>query len=151
MNMSRNKKTRKAYRPRAVHVPMMAETHERLALTLHMAVETLISRPSSTAYNEMTKKIASLTDAVGNMRNTSDLSGHRDATANALRTAVMVLDSVWKRWERTGAVAVTEIEAISLRNACGVLDNAIKEIPKNVFDACVLQVNQDAFYRQQGV
>lgn len=139
----------KAYRPRAMHMPMMAETHYALSFQLHAAVETLIHKPSAGAYNEMTKKIATMTDAVGHMRNSNDLSNDRDATANALRTAVMVLDDVRKRWERIEVVAVTNIEATSLRNACGILDATLKKIPKNVYDGCVMQVARDAHYRQK--
>jgi hypothetical protein len=147
--MTTKKKRCKAYKPKPINRPMMAETHHSLALKLHTAVETLINRPSASAYNEMTKHVAILTDAVGHMRNSNDLSKDRDATANALRTAVLVLDQIWNRWTKTAKVIVMPLDAVSLRNAVGVLDGAIKEIPKNIFDGCVLQVNRDAFYQQQ--
>jgi prepilin-type N-terminal cleavage/methylation domain-containing protein len=142
--MGRNSKPRKAYKPKAAHLPMMRETHDRLALKLHLTVEALITQPSPLAYNELTKKLATLTDAISHMRGGRHLVDDHDAAANALRTSVIVLGAIFDRWEKTKNLAVTAMEALSLRSAAGVLDDAIRRIPKNVFDSSTVIVRARA-------
>ena len=117
--MAQSKKPRKGYKPKAIHLPMMAESRDRMAMKLHLNVETLITSPSSDAFNELCKKIASLTDALSHLRG-RPIIDVRDAAANAIRTAVSTLSQIQERSERTETLGVTDLEALSLRNASGV-------------------------------
>jgi hypothetical protein len=137
--MASNKKPRKPYKQKPIHLPMMAESRDRMAMRLHLNVETLISSPSSEAFNELCKKVASLTDALSHLRG-KPIVDDTDAAANAIRTMVMTLAQVQQRSERTKALGVTDLEAVSLRNASGVLDVEMGRIPKNVLDASILIV-----------
>ena len=137
--MAQSKKPRKGYKPKAIHLPMMAESRDRMAMKLHLNIETLITSPSSDAFNELCKKIASLTDALSHMRG-RPIVDDRDAAANAIRTAVATLSQIQERSERTDTLAVTDLEALSLRNASGVLDVELARIPKNVMDASIIIV-----------
>lgn len=110
-------------------------------MRLHLNVEALISSPSSDAFNELCKKVASLTDALSHLRGRA-IANDKDAAANAIRTAVMTLNAIHERAERTGTLAVTEMEGLSLRNASGAMDIELGKIPKNVLDASIILVRQ---------
>ncbi len=137
--MASNKKPRKPYKQKPIHLPMMAESRDRMAMRLHLNIETLISSPSSEAFNELCKKVASLTDALSHLRG-RPIVDDKDAAANAIRTMVMTLAQIQERSERTGGLGVTDLEAVSLRNASGVMDVEMGRIPKNVLDASILIV-----------
>ena len=66
--MASNKKPRKRYKEKPIHLPMMPESRDRMAMRLHLNVEALIASPSSEASNELCKKVASLTDALSHLR-----------------------------------------------------------------------------------
>ena len=134
--MAQSKKPRKTYKPKAIHMPMMAESRDRMAMRLHLNVETLIASPSSEAFNELCKKVASLTDALSHLRG-RPIANDRDAAANAIRTAVATLTQIQERAERTETLGVTDTEALSLRNASGVMDLELGRIPKNIIDASI--------------
>lgn len=138
--MGKSAKPRKKYKERAVHVPMMVETQEREATSLHMLVAAMIAAPTPDLYNAITRKMATYSDAMSHMRGGRSLSGDRDAAANALRSALLTLGAVFDRWDRTKAVAVTESEASSLKSASIILDQAIWRIPANVLKAAELTV-----------
>ena len=135
--MAQSKKPRKRYKEKPVHLPMMAESRDRMAMKLHLNVEALIASPSSDAFNELCKKVSALTDALSHLRG-RPIFQDKDAAANAIRTCVATLTQIHERAERTDTLAVTEVEALSLRNASGALDVALAKIPKNVLDASIL-------------
>ena len=134
--MAKSKAPRKKYREKPIHLPMMPESRDRMAMRLHLNVEALIASPSSEAFNELCKKVASLTDALSHLRG-RPIFNDRDAAANAIRTAVATLTQIQERAERTEVLAVTETEALSLRNASGAMDIELGRIPKNVLDASI--------------
>ena len=139
--MASNKKPHKQYKEKSVHLPMMAASRDQLAMKLHLNVEALIASPTSDAFNELCKKVASITDALSHLRNRS-IVDDKDAAANAIRTAVMTLNQIQERTSRTGTLAVTDTEAISLRNASGAMDVELARIPKNVMDASIYLVKR---------
>ena len=141
--MAGNKRPRKRYREKAIHLPMMAESRDRMAMKLHLNVEMLVQNPSPDAFNELCKKIASLNDALSHMRSRA-IVDDKDAAANAIRTTIMTLNGIYERFDKYKKLSVTEFEAISLRNAAGVLDVELARIPKNVLDASIAQVKIQA-------
>lgn len=50
---------RRRFQPKA-NVPMVTETHRRLALELRMAGESLVASPSVDAFNQLSKMLAAL-------------------------------------------------------------------------------------------
>lgn len=134
--MAANKKPRKKYREKAIHLPMMAGSRDSLAMKLHLNVEAMIASPSSDAFNELCKKVASLNDALSHLRGRA-IVDDKDAAANAIRTTIRTLHDIHERSERTGTLSVTEFEALSLRNASGAMDVELARIPKNVMDASI--------------
>ena len=139
--MAQSEKPRKKYREKPVHLPMMAESRDRMAMRLHLNVEALIASPSSEAFNELCKKVSALTDALTHLRG-RPIFDDKDAAANAIRTAIATLTQIQERSERTGSLGVTEVEALSLRNASGVMDVELGRIPKNVLDASIILVKR---------
>lgn len=148
--MGANKKPRKKYREKPIHLPMMAESRDRMAMRLHLNVEALITQPSSEAFNELCKKVASLSDALSHLRG-RPVVDDRDAAANALRTCVMTLDSIHQRAQRTGTLAVTDADAVSLRNAAGAMDVELARIPKNVLDASIAIISKQTEERLEAL
>lgn len=55
-------KARAQFQPKA-NIPMVTETHRRLALELRMAGESLIASPSVDAFNLLSKMLAALCNA----------------------------------------------------------------------------------------
>jgi hypothetical protein len=61
--------------------------------------------------------------------NGDPIKGKRDAASLAIQSAINAIDDVIQRYERTGGVAVTELEAQTLRAAAGKLDDALYSMP----------------------
>lgn len=137
--MASNRRPRKAYKPKSIHLPMMASSRDSLAMKLHLNVESLIAAPDSDAFNELCKKVASITDALSHLRGRA-IVDDRDAAANAVRTCVSTLAAVHERAMVNSKLVITEFEAMSLRNAAGSLDVELARIPKNVMDAAITTV-----------
>ena len=116
-----------ASRRREVNVPMMTETHRRLALELRMTVETLIARPSVDIYNQVSKMLAALNR--GGM------------PQSVLDPATLTMNSICDRFERMGKVGVTSLEAAILRRALASIDGAMTRIPINKLDVAVALVD----------
>lgn len=130
--MAGNKKPRKPYRGAAKHVPMMASTHQREALLLHVTVSSFIERPSVDLFNELTRKLAAVSECTLYLRKVRDIVGHRDRTANALRTLTLTLNGIAERVALTEVLSCREEEATSLRTCADALDDALSKIPANV-------------------
>lgn len=115
--MGKNRKPRKQHKARAVDVPMMPETRDRLALSMHMAVEALIMAPSVETYNSLSTKLCTLSNVGMNCR------GYFVATA--------AVQDICDRYERIGKVGVSATEAEALRSSVGDLDRMLASIPVN--------------------
>ena len=126
--MSSNKKPRKKYREKIIHVPMMAKSRDALALQLYAAVKTLIHAPSVDACNEVSKKLAIMRDA--------------GLDTVALTTAMLVIDSVIDRFSRVGKIGISQSETEALQTAAGQLDRQLATIPVNVLKASRYIVNK---------
>ena len=109
------------------NVPMVTETHRRLALELRMSIETLISKPSAGAYNQVSKMLAAL--------------GRAGMTGTALTLANDTMAEVCDRYERVGKVGVSTLEAEWLRYAAGGIDQLLPLIPVNKFNEAVVAVD----------
>ncbi len=139
--MASNKKPRKKYREKAIHLPMMAESRDRMAMRLHLNVEAMIEKPDSNSFNELCKKVAAMSDSLSHLRGRA-IVDDKDAAANAVRTMVMTLAQIQERSGRINVLSVSEAEAVSLRTAAGKMDEALAQIPKNVMDASIILVRQ---------
>jgi hypothetical protein len=116
--MSRPKpKRNKKYQPRAVAIPMMAETRDELALALHAAVETLIHAPDVDTYNELSLRLVTLGRVVG--------------PKQFLEAAKRAMMDVAERYGRVGKFGVKDDEAAALRLSAGAMDRALGLIPVN--------------------
>jgi hypothetical protein len=108
------------------NVPMVAETHRKLALELRLATETLIARPSPDSYNTLSKMLAALTRA--------------GMASTALDGANSVMSDIVDRYERVGKVGLKETEAQALRQAIAGIDGRLALIPVNRFAEAVATV-----------
>ena len=126
--MSANKKPRKKYREKIIHVPMMPESRDSLAMELHARVRTLVLAPSVDACNEVSKVLAIMRDA--------------GLDSVALSTAIMVIDSVIDRFIRVNKIGISQSETEALQTAAGQLDRQLATIPVNVLKASRYVVNQ---------
>jgi hypothetical protein len=135
--MSKSAKPRKAHREKPIHVPMMTENRDALALQMHTAVETLIQRPSVDSYNRISKMLATMTYA--------------GMKADCLNMATDTVNAVCDRFDRVQAIGLSDKEAETLRAMAGELDWMIGKIPSNVFKAAAATVNYnfDAMHKEQ--
>jgi hypothetical protein len=108
------------------NVPMVTETHRRLALELRLAAEALIGAPSPVTYNTLSKMLAALNRA--------------GMVAPALDRATDTLNAVVDRFERVGKVGLKDAEAAALRQAVAGIDGAMVRIPVNKFSEAVAAV-----------
>jgi hypothetical protein len=120
---------RTQFQPKA-NVPMVDETHRRLALQLRMAGESLIGQPTVDAYNTLSKMLAAL---------------NRAGVAGAITNpATSTMNVICDRFEATGAITVGEPEAQALRASLAVMDRELPRIPVNRFARAVAEV--EAFF-----
>jgi hypothetical protein len=108
------------------NVPMVTETHRRLALELRLAAEALIGAPSPVTYNTLSKMLAAL--------NRAGLHG------GALDQANDTMNVVVDRFERVGKVGVSATEAEALRQAIASIDGGLARVPVNKFAEAVAAV-----------
>jgi hypothetical protein len=113
------------FQPNA-NVPMVTETHRRLALQLRMAGETLIERPSPDAFNQLSKMFAALCNA--------------GMAGEAIDLATDTMSDICDRYERVGKVGVNECEAEWLRLAIASIDERLPLVPVNKFKKAVAEV-----------
>jgi hypothetical protein len=125
--MGKSAGPRKAHRPKPIHVPMMAEGRDALAMQMHAAVETLIQRPSIDSYNRVSKMLATM--------------NYAGLKADCLDMATDTVNAVCDRYERVKAIGLSDKEAEMLRAMAGELDWMIGKIPVNVFKAAAATVN----------
>lgn len=116
---------RKQFQPGA-NVPMVTETHRRLALELRLAGEALIGAPSVDTYNQLSKMLAAL--------NNAGMAGE------ALDLATETMSAICDRYERVWRIGVSEPEAAALRLAIESIDARLPLIPLNRFAVSVAQV-----------
>lgn len=117
--MRQVKRRSKEYKPKAVHVPMMKETRDELALRLYAAIETLIADPDPVSYNALSVMLCTLKQA--------------GAQGYALDDANSAMLDICNRYERVNRVGVSDGEEKLLRRAAGGLDALIGTIPVNQF------------------
>lgn len=126
---------RKAYRPKPVHLPMMKESRDALAMHLHARVESLILAPSIDSCNEVSKVLATMSYA--------------GLDSVALDAASEAVNAIIDRWERVKRIGVSAQEAEVLRQSAGRLDVLLPKIPVNVLKAARAMVH-DNFEKLQG-
>lgn len=118
------------FQPKA-NVPMVEETHRRLALQLRMAGESLVGAPGVDAYNVLSKMLAAL---------------HRAGMAATITDpGTDVMNRICDRFEASGAITVQDEEAAALRRAIADMDAALARLPVNRFARAVAEV--EAFFR----
>lgn len=126
--MSRLKlKRNKAYKPRPISIPMMAETRDSLSLELRLAIEVLIAAPSADTYNQLSKMLAALRRA--------------GATDSSIDDASDAMLAICDRFERVGKVGVSENEMTVLRQAADGIDREIGTVPMSKFRQSVADVS----------
>lgn len=128
------KKRNKAYKPRPVRVPaiipleMVGDALPMLALQLHAGIVTLIEAPTVDHCNNLSRQLCIIAGAMSHQNTGAPILEKRDASSLAIRSAILAIESVVDRHGRTGKVAVTDSEAVTLRAAAGKLDDALSDI-----------------------
>ncbi len=116
---------RKVFQPNA-NIPMVRETHRRLALQLRMAGESLIAAPSIDTYNQLSKMLAAM--------NRAGMAGI------AIDRATTTMNQICDRFERVGRIGVSESESATLRTALADIDTFLPAIPVNKIERAVAEV-----------
>lgn len=109
------------------NVPMVTETHRRLALELRMVVEALVGAPSPDTYNQLSKMLAAMKRA--------------GLDSTALECATNTMNEICDRFERVGKVGLKDSEAASLRQAIAGIDGRLAQVPFNKFSEAVAAVD----------
>lgn len=116
---------RRQFQPKA-NIPMVTETHRRLALELRMSGESLIARPSVEAFNQLSKMFAALCNA--------------GMAGEAIDLATGTMSDICDRYERVGKIGVKDCEAVQLRLAIARIDGRLALLPVNKFLKAVAEV-----------
>lgn len=116
---------RRAFQSKA-NIPMVTETHRRLALELRMAGEALIGSPSVDTFNQLSKFLAALCNA--------------GMAGEAIDLATDTMSDICDRYERAQKIGVSELEAEWLRLAIASIDDRLPLIPVNRFEKAVAEV-----------
>lgn len=119
------------FQPKA-SIPMVRETHSRLALQLRLAGESLIGQPTVDSYNTLSKMLAALNRA--------------GLAATVTDPATDTMNAICDRFvfEPAGGVTVKEAEAETLRASLAAIDAALPRVPVNRFAHAVAEV--EAFF-----
>lgn len=116
---------RRQFQPKA-SIPMVTETHRRLALERRMAGESLIAAPSVDAFNQLSKMLAALCNA--------------GMAGEAIDLATDTMSDICDRYERVQKIGVSELEGEWLRLAIASIDDRLPMIPVNRFAKAVAEV-----------
>lgn len=133
--MSKSKKPRKAYKPRLLTVPMMflqgcvLDSQPHLATSLYGQIIAFCEVPSIETSNNLCRLFACIAGAMSHMNNGAAIRGKRDAASIAICSAIHCMESIAHRFERTGAIGVTETEKKTLHAAAGRLDEVLQMMP----------------------
>jgi hypothetical protein len=127
--MAKDRKNKK-YVPKRICVPLTKSGHDTKALELHAYVETAIHRPSFATCDELAKRMAAITSAFFTMR--GPFPNRRDADAIAITSMGSALQAVQTRFDQLGQWQINDHEALSLRNAAGMLDGELRTLPYNL-------------------
>lgn len=144
--MVATKKRTKRYKPRLVSIPeilqvqMTADAHPGLALELHLGIINLIESPSVAACNKLSFSLCCIAGGMSHACQGKPILGRTDAASVAIKSAIMTIEAIVNRCERTGSIGVTDLEAKSLRVAAGTLDNALGRIPLPMYNRAVREV-----------
>ncbi|WP_420994088.1 hypothetical protein ACKI2N_001840 [Cupriavidus sp. 30B13] len=109
--------TRPTRKPRAVHIPMMPGNTLHLKLTFHADLVAFISDPTPLSYNRLLRTL----DILAIISTVQGLAEFRPQIQSARRAMVAVL----ARRERTGVLAVSTLDAQTLRTAAPFIEQAI--------------------------
>lgn len=144
--MAGTKKRTKRYIPRTATIPsilqvqMTKDAHPELALQLHLGCINLIEAPTVAACNKLSFELTCIAGGMSHANKGQPILGRTDAASIAIKSAIMTIEAIVDRHDRTGAVAVNDAEAKSLRAAAGKLDDALGRIPLPAYNRAVKEV-----------
>ncbi|WP_194720806.1 hypothetical protein [Noviherbaspirillum malthae] len=144
--MSATKKRTKRYVPRIPQIPgllqvqMTREARPDLALRLHLAVINLIEAPTVPACNQLSMQLTCIAGGMSHASKGQPILGRTDAASIAIKSAIMTIESIVDRHDRTGALVVKDEDAMSLRAAVGNLDAVLGQIPLPYYTRAVKEV-----------
>lgn len=139
---------KKIYKPRAAKIPAIIKLESvgdslaMLPFQLHAQIETLIEMPTAEHCNNVSKQLCIIAGAISHANRGAPILGKRDASSLAINSAIQAVDDVVQRHDRTGAVAVSELEAKTIRAAAGKLDDALYAIPLLCYRKAEREVSQ---------
>lgn len=144
--MAKKTRTKKYAGPKPQKIPAIiplesvADVHPIKAAQLHAALITLIARPNTEHCNNLTRQLCVIAGGLSHARGGKPIMQDRDASAIAVQSAILTIEAIIDRTERTGVLAVLEQEAKTLRTAAGRLDDALATIPINCYHRAEIEV-----------
>lgn len=135
-------KRKKVYRERVAHVPMLSGMRNRIALQMHSAVLSLQHHPNSDTADEVAKQLAIMTGAIDYQSPKVRISQRDEPHCRAIVAALAAMESIEKRYTEKGVYGVSGDELATLKAASARFDEALKDIPLNVYQASYIFVEQ---------
>lgn len=135
-------KRNKKHRERVAHVPMLSGMRNRIALQMHSAVLSLQHDPNSDTANEVAKQLAIMTAAIDYQSPKVRISQRDEPHCRAIVAALHAMESIEKRHTEKGVYGFTGDEMATLKAASARFDEALNDIPFNVYQASYLFVEQ---------
>lgn len=129
------KKRNKAYRPKVrlipkiIQIETVTDVYPELPTKLYAAIITFCERPSIESCNHLSHQLCCVAGGMSHAYKGAPILHKRDAASNAIRSAILCIEAIGERYERTGVVGVTEMDRKTLHAAAGRLDEALQAIP----------------------
>lgn len=138
------KKRNKKYRPKLVGIPAIIpmasvlDVMPDMSFHLFRIFDAALDEPTKTTIDDLGGALVSLASALSMASRGVALQDKTDAASLAIKSAIRAYEDIDRRADRTGVIAVSANEALTLRNAAGVLEWALKTIPAHVWNAAML-------------
>jgi hypothetical protein len=139
---------RKAYRSRAKRIPAIVDMHSarqahpELALKLRMGVIGLITSPSVPACNFLSLQLTRIVGGMSLMRGGEAIIGATDPAAISIKSAILAVEAIVTRHDRTGVVAVDRYEQMALEGAVSRLDEVLGKIPASCYARACVEISE---------
>lgn len=121
------KPRQKKYRPRAVTIPMHAETRDNLALEIHMAIVALLEAPNDDTFNSLSKMITTLY--------------HAGMQGDFMTPPSAVMQRIYECWHVSGAIELQDGDAAILAAAGAAIDAHLPMLNMVSFHNAVRQMD----------
>lgn len=142
------KKRNKSYKPKKISIPALIpmasvlDVMPDMSFHLYRIFDRAIDEPTVETVDDLGGAIVSLAAALSAANKGAAIRHKTDAASLAIKSAIRAYEDIDSRADRTGVIAITETEALTLRNAAGRLEMALQNIPAVLWNRAMADAEQ---------